>query len=220
MIKILFLEDNKLFNDTLCNFLGKKGYQIQTLLDPCSVLELTYTTRFDLYLFAVNFPYTSGFDLLQELRESGDKTPAIFLTSHTNKASIIKGFSVGADDYMIKPIDLDELLLRIQAILRRQIRSNKIELGRYTLDCNAKRLYCGKELIRDVTTKAIELLLLLIMAKGEVVRTEHIEHHLWHVNEEVSTSSLRVYIAILKKYFPNQIKNIRGVGYRFIGSFS
>ena len=215
MQKILLLEDDKLFNETIEDFLEEEKFQIQTALDPYTALELSYESRFDLYLFDVNLPYESGFNLLQKLRESGDKTPTIFLTSREDKDSMIRGFTVGADDYMKKPIDLDELLLRINAILRRQTRANKIKLGRYTLDCNAKRLY-KKDTLLSVTTKTIELLLLLITAKGEVVRVEEIAQHLWHVNESISIGAIRVYITSLKKYFPENIENIRGVGYRFI----
>jgi len=213
-LKILLLEDDKLFNETVEDFLEEEGFEIQTALDPYSALELSFESRFDLYLFDVNLPYESGFNLLQKLRESGDTTPTIFLTSRDDKASMVEGFDVGADDYMKKPIDLEELLLRIRAILRRQFRSDKVILGDYTLDCNAKRLYYNSKPV-TLTTKAVDLLLLLITAKGEVVRVESISSHLWHVNEDISSGSIRVYIASLKKYFPNNIENIRGVGYRF-----
>ncbi|RUM73712.1 MAG: DNA-binding response regulator [Sulfurovum sp.] len=215
MLKILLLEDDTLFNETIEDFLEEEGFEVQSALDPYSALDFAYEHRFDLYLFDVNLPYESGFNLLQKLRESGDKTPTIFLTSREDKASMIEGFNVGADDYMRKPIDLDELLLRINAILRRQIRSDKIILGEYTLDCHAKRLYSDTQPLA-ITTKAIDLLLLLITAKGEVVRVEEISEHLWHVNEDVSMGAIRVYIATLKKYFPKNIENIRGVGYRFL----
>jgi DNA-binding response OmpR family regulator len=215
MLKILLLEDDKLFNETIEDFLEEEGYQIQTAFDPYSALEISYESRFDLYLFDVNLPYESGFELLEKLRSSGDKTPTIFLTSREDKDSMIKGFMVGADDYMKKPIDLDELLLRIKAILRRQTRGDKIELGECIVDCNAKKVYCRGEVL-TITNKAVELLLLLVLAKGEVVRVEEISEHLWHVSEDASLGAIRVYITTLKKYFPNNIENIRGVGYRFI----
>jgi len=215
MNRVLILEDDKLFNETLEDFLEEEGYEVEVALDPYSALELTYQNRFDLYLFDVNLPYENGFSLLQKLRDSGDMTPTIFLTSRDDKSSMVEGFNMGADDYMKKPIDLDELNLRVKAILRRQTRSNIIEFESYTIDCNAKKLYCKGKLL-SVTTKAIELLLLLIISKGEVVSIEEIENRLWHVNEDVSLGSIRVYITTLKKYFPSNIENIRGVGYRFL----
>ncbi len=212
--KILLLEDDKLFNETIEDFLDEEGYKIKIAYDPYSALELTYKYKFDIYIFDVNLPYESGFSLLKKLRESGDMTPTIFLTSRDDKSSIIEGFNIGADDYMKKPIDLDELLLRIKALLRRQTRQDIINIDDYTIDCNAKKLY-HKGKILSVTTKAIDLLLLLIIAKGEVVSIKDIENKLWHVNEEVSLGAIRVYINTLKKYFPFNIENIRGVGYRF-----
>ncbi|RUM68907.1 MAG: DNA-binding response regulator [Sulfurovum sp.] len=211
-MKILILEDDKLFNETLEDFLEEEGFDVAFALDPYSALELAYEQKFDLYLFDVNLPYETGFSLLKKLRDSGDSTPTIFLTSRDDKNSITEGFNVGADDYMKKPIDLDELLLRIRAILRRKYRSDKITIGEYTIDVMAKKLYHNHKLLK-VTSKAIELLLLLLNAKGEVVQTAQIEEQLWHANEEASLGAIRVYVTKLKKYFPN-IENIRGVGYR------
>ena len=213
--KILLLEDDKLFNETIEDFLDEEGYEVRTALDPYSALEISYLNKFDLYLFDVNLPYESGFNLLKKLRDSGDKTPTIFLTSRDDKLSLIEGFSVGGDDYMKKPIDLDELLLRIRAVLRRQTRGDRIELGGYIIDCNSKKVYLNEKEL-NITNKAVELLLLLVTANGEVVRIEEIEDEIWHVNEDASLGAIRVYINALKRYFPNSIENIRGVGYRFI----
>lgn len=212
-MKILVLEDDKLFNDTLEDFLDEEVFEVVTVLDPYSALDLIYEEKFDLFLFDVNLPYETGFSLLKQLRGAGDLTPTMFLTPRDDKVSLTEGFSVGADDYMKKPIDLDELLLRINALLRRQIRSEKINIGDYTLDTKAKELYLNGEVIK-LGSKTMELFLLLVYAKGEVVSLQTIEEKLWHTNEEVSLGAVRVYITTLKKYFPN-IENIRGVGYRF-----
>jgi len=213
--KILLLEDDKLFNETVEDFLEEEGYVVEVALDPYTALELAFEHSFNLYLFDVNLPYENGFSLLQKLREAGDRTPTIFLTSRSDKASMIEGFTVGADDYMKKPIDLDELALRIRAILRREYGADEIVLGEFRVDCTAKELYRGEEALK-ISNKAIELLLLFLSAKGEVVRHEEIEESLWHTSEEVSLGSVRVYITTLKKYFPRAIKNIRGIGYRFL----
>jgi len=211
-MKILVLEDDKLFNDTLEDFLEEEGFEVTTALDPYSALDRTYEQKFDLYLFDVNLPYETGFSLLKQLRDAGDLTPTMFLTSRDDKISLTKGFDVGADDYMKKPIDLDELLLRINALLRRQTRVEKMNIGKYRLDIRAKELRRDGEVIK-LATKSIDLLLLLIKFKGELVSLQEIESELWHTNEEASTGAVRVYITALKKYFPN-IENIRGVGYR------
>jgi len=215
LVHILLLEDDSLFNETLQDFLEEEGFSLDTALDPYSALEFAYERNYDLYLFDVNLPYESGFDLLKKLRQSGDVTPTIFLTSRDDKASLTQGFEMGADDYMKKPIDLDELLLRIQALLRRQVRKERMTIGEYSLDMVGKTLFHNnKEL--DVTKKAVELLVLLVQADGEVVSSEKIKSRLWAASQNASDGSLRVYITQLKKYFPDAIVNVRGVGYRWL----
>lgn len=211
---ILLLEDDKLFNETLQDFLDEEGYTLSSALDPYSALDLTYEQNFDLYLFDVNLPYESGFDLLKKLRESGDHTPTIFITSRNDKASLRDGFMIGADDYLKKPVDLDELLLRIEAVLRRQVRSQQMTIGDYRLDAKKRKLYQG-DIEINLTKKVIALLLLFVAAQGEMVSAEEIKDRLWATSEESSDGSLRVYITQLKKLFPDAIENIRGVGYRF-----
>lgn len=214
-VKILLLEDDKLFNETLQDFLEEEGFELDHALDPYTALELTYKNIYDLYLFDVNLPYESGFDLLSKLRQSGDTTPTIFLTSREDKASLKEGFETGGDDYMKKPIDLDELLLRISALLRRQTRNEKLTIGEYSLDMLSKTLYRDDEAL-DVTKKAIELLVLLLQSNGEVVSSEEIKNRLWAAGKNASDGSLRVYITQLKKYFSGHIVNVRGIGYKWI----
>ncbi len=214
-IKILLLEDDKLFNETLQDFLEEEDFEVDCALDPYSALELSYETIYDLYLFDVNLPYESGFDLLGKLRQSGDTTPTIFITSRDDKESLTHGFSVGADDYMKKPIDLDELLLRIAALMRRQIRQERIEIGKYTLDVIAKKIFLNNSEV-DITKKAVELLVLLFQANGEVVSSDDIKNRIWAAGQNASDGSLRVYITQLKKYFSKNIVNVRGIGYRWI----
>jgi len=214
-IKILLLEDDKLFNETLQDFLEEEGFALDCALDPYSALELTYKNIYDLYLFDVNLPYESGFDMLSKLRQSGDTTPTIFLTSREDKASLKEGYETGADDYMKKPIDLDELLLRIGALMRRQLRNEKLTIGEFSLDMLSKTLYRNDEAL-DVTKKAIELLVLLLQSKGEVVSSDEIKNRLWAAGKNASDGSLRVYITQLKKYFSDNIVNVRGIGYKWI----
>jgi DNA-binding response OmpR family regulator len=213
-VNILLLEDDKLFNETLQDFLEEEGYNLFCALDPYSALDLAYEKNFDLYLFDVNLPYESGFDLLKKLRDSGDTTPAIFITSRSDKESLRDGFESGADDYLKKPIDLDELLLRIEAILRRLIRSDRVTIGEYTLDIKKGKLYLNNTSI-EIPKKVITLLRLFVSAQGEIVLLDEIKDKLWATGEEASNGSLRVYITQLKKLFPNSIENIRGVGYSF-----
>jgi two-component system, OmpR family, response regulator QseB len=213
-LHILLLEDDKLLNETLQDFLEEEGYHVAFALDPYTALDLSYEQNFDLYLFDVNLPYESGFDLLSKLRQSGDDTPTIFITSRSDKDSLKEGFGVGADDYIKKPIDLDELALRIEALMRRQVRHELITINGYTLDVKSKKLFLDAQPI-ELSKKAIELLILFASSGGLVVSVDTIKRKLWSTSEESSEGSIRVYIAHLKKLFPASIENIRSVGYRF-----
>ncbi len=214
-VKILLLEDDKLFNETLQDFLEEDGFKVFCTLDPYTALELTYKHTFDLYLFDVNLPYESGFDLLEKLRDSGDVTSTIFLTSREDKASLIEGFTAGADDYIRKPVDLDELSIRIKAVVRRQVREELLYIGSYQLNILTKVLYDSTSKQLNISHKAVELLVLLSGANGNLVSTDMIKNRLWSAGKSPSDGSLRVYISQLKKYFPNAIINMRGIGYIF-----
>jgi len=213
LARILIVEDDKLFNETLEDFLEEEGYDVQCVLDPYSAFDLSYENVFDLYLFDVNLPYENGFELLNKLRESGDDTPCIFITSREDKASLKEGFEKGGDDYLQKPVDLDELLLRVQAVLRRQIRKQIITIDKYQFDSLTKTLY-EEDKALELSSKGGELLLVLLEGKGNVVTIERIKERLWSSSEEASDGALRVYVTQLKKYFPTQIHNVRGVGYQ------
>ena len=213
MARILVLEDDKLFNETLEDFLEEEGHTIQCALDPYTALDLTYETVFDLYLFAVNLPYENGFELLEKLRQSGDETPCIFITSRDDKASLKEGFEQGGDDYITKPVDLEELFLRMQAVLRRQVRSEIVQIDRYQFDILTKTLYHNDKTL-ELSSKGGKLLLVLLEGQGRVVPLDQIKERLWSSAEEASDGALRVYITQLKKYFPTQIQNVRGVGYQ------
>jgi len=212
---ILLLEDDRLFNETLQDFLEEEAFEVTAVLDPRTALECTFSQRYDLYLFDVNLPYENGFDLLEKLRESGDTTPTIFLTSRDDKASLTQGFLMGADDYLRKPIDLDELLLRMHAVMRRQVREEMLKIGTYQLNLISKILLDAHGNSLEISPKAIELLILLLEANSEVVSIERIRDRLWAASKTSSDGSLRVYITQIKKYFPQAIQNIRGIGYLF-----
>jgi len=212
--KILLLEDDPLFGETLVDFLEEEGYEITHYLEAKLAIEAIYEQEFDIYLLDVNVPDMNGFDLLCQLRESGDKTPAIYITSARDKEALSKGFHCGADDYMKKPIDLDELALRIGAQLRRMQNSQKIAVGKYHFDKERLVLYDGDSLV-TMPKKQAELLSLLLDNRGEVVTTEEILEELYG-EDNPGTGALRVYINKLKQIFgKDAISNIRGIGYCF-----
>ena len=213
--RLLLLEDDRLFGETLVDFLEGEGYEVVHFLSARPAIDAVYENDgFDLYLLDVNVPDLNGFDLLKQLRESGDTTPAIYITSARDKEALAEGFHSGADDYMKKPIDLDELLLRIEAQLRRRYANEKVEVGQFLFDMQRLVLYEGGEPVQ-IPKKLAELLSLLLRNRGEVVGTEEILRELYG-DDNPGTGVLRVYINKLKQLFGKEsIRNIRGVGYCF-----
>lgn len=216
--KILLLEDNTLLLQTLEDFLSENGFTCTLTKCAKEALSACYEQKFDLYLLDVKLPDISGFDFLKELRDAGDNTPAIFVTSLNDKESLKEGFGLGADDYIKKPFDLEEVLLRINALIARTKGGSdawlKIDKD-YTLNRTRKRLFYHENEL-DLHLKDIELLELLLQNRGKVVTKEMIQERLWSSSEEVNEGSVRVYVNNLKKIFGKElISNIRGIGYRF-----
>jgi DNA-binding response OmpR family regulator len=212
---ILLLEDDRLFAETLTDFLSEEGYAVTMVLDPYTAEEKTFSQRYDLYLFDINLPFESGLELLKKLREGEDRTPTIFLTSREDKGSLLAGFDVGGDDYLRKPIDLDELRVRIEAVLRRREGRRRISLGEYEADVVAKQLYRDGGKV-ELGVRLFDLLMLMVGAHGQAVTMDRIMEELWAPDQEPSYGALRVYITRLKKLFGHRIENVRGVGYRFV----
>lgn len=216
MPNILLLEDDLLLGETLEDLLDEEGYKVHWCKNGQEALDASYYTKFDLYLFDINVPLINGLTLLNELRESDDTTPAIYLTSHQEKSVMLEGFENGADDYMKKPFDTDELLLRVKALLRRtKGKSNEcsgtlcIDRQRHVIYENSKELTLSK--------KEFTLLALFIENSSKTVSKEMIIDALWSSDEGVSDGAIRVYINRLKQELSDaEIQNVRGIGYRLV----
>jgi len=215
--KILLLEDDSLFGESIQDFLEEEGYEIRLCRNGQEALDATYTEKFDLYLLDINVPLIDGLSLLKELRSAEDDTPVIYLTSHTEKDVLLEAYENGADDYLKKPFEIDELALRIKALLRRVKKaSGKLCIGTLCLDEQHKCLFLGdKELL--LSLKEFQLISLLMRHSGGIVTKEMIMDELWSPSESVSEGAIRVYINRLKQEIGSEkIVNIRGMGYRLV----
>ena len=216
MFKILVLEDDILFANTLEDFLTEEGFAVDLAFNGEECLDLNYENKYDLYIFDINVPKVSGLELLKQLKNAGDETPTIFLTSYKDKDTLQQAFLNGCDDYLKKPVDLDELILRIKALLKRNKKQFEIVNINSTLSFNpeTKRVYeNGVDL--NLSTKVSELLELFIENRGLIVTKEMIILKLWSVDEDYSEGSIRVYINHIKKILGKEsILNIKGIGYK------
>lgn len=212
---ILLLEDDPLFALSLIDLLEEEGYSVAHVTNAQAALDITYKRRFELYLLDINVPIMSGTALLKELRLSKDKTPAIFVTSHTDKEKLKEGFLCGGDDYITKPFDNDELLLRIKALLVRTYGDKECQ-GSLCHESDTQRfIFNGQELA--LSKKEYELLLLLFQNADKVVAKEQINDTLWSSSQGVSDGALRVYINRLRELLGEErIQNIRSRGYKLV----
>ena len=216
LIKILLLEDDLLFGETLTDLLEEEEYEVTHVPNGQDALDATFSNKFDIYLLDINVPLIDGVTLLNELRLADDNTPAIFLTSHKDKEMLTKSFQSGADDYLTKPFDNDELLLRIESLLRRTNKNPNKCISLLCHDKLHKRIaYDGEEL--DLSKKEYQLLLVLMQHINKSVPKELILDELWNSSNGGSEGAIRVYINRLKQLLPQmKIENIRGVGYKLV----
>jgi DNA-binding response OmpR family regulator len=215
-IKILLLEDDLLFAETLTDLLEDSNYTITHAPNGQKALDATFNEKFDIYLLDINVPLINGTTLLKELREANDNTPTIFLTSHKDKDMLRNGFLSGADDYITKPFDTDELLLRIEALLRRTKPNKNNCINHLCHDEVHKRILFDNEEV-ELSKKEYELLLLLMKHANNSVPKELILSELWSSSESGSDGAIRVYINRIKQLLPSvEIQNIRGIGYKLV----
>ncbi|MBT8349564.1 MAG: response regulator transcription factor [Sulfurovum sp.] len=214
MKKILLLEDDIVLRETVEDELHEANYTVEVAIHGEAVLDLTLKNRYDLYIFDINVPYIDGVTLLKELRESGDNTPAIFLTSRSEEPDIIRGFQIGCDDYVVKPFSILELKLRIDAILKRTVKKKTICFEDIELDLKNNYLSINSQSV-EVHQKTAELLHFFISHPGQTFSFDDIINNLYH--EKIpSHTVIRVHISHINALFEQRrIINIRGIGYRY-----
>lgn len=215
-IKILLLEDDTLFSETVVDLLEEEGYSVSHFANGQDALNATYESKFDIYLLDINVPTIDGISLLRELRASDDTTPSIFLTSHNDKSMLEKGFLSGCDDYLVKPFDSFELLLRLKALIKRSYVDEPESVGPLSHDKLHKRIHYKDELL-ELSKKEYDLLLLLMKHYENNVPKSLICDELWSSSKGSSDGAIRVYINRLKHLLPEMlIENTRGVGYKLV----
>ncbi|HEC1757414.1 response regulator transcription factor [Campylobacter lari] len=217
--KILLLEDDLSLNEIISDALSDEGFKVSCVYDAQEALEKAYEENFDLWIFDVKVPKGNGFEVLKELRESAKNTPAIFLTSLSMLDDVKQGFSSGCDDYIKKPFDVDELIIRVKNIIKRNFSHQKEDLillstsKNISFDPLNKTLYQDKEII-TLTNKEKELLALLLKKRPHFVSIETIFNEIWSLDEEPVIMSLRVYVKNLRKILGKDlIINQRNIGY-------
>jgi DNA-binding response OmpR family regulator len=204
--KILLLEDDPNLSKTLIKYLKINGYEVDWAKNGEEAINLSYDNSYALYLFDINVPLLSGVDVLTALREAEDFTPTIIISAMIDVATVTKGFIAGADDYVKKPFDPEELLIRIKA--KTAMLKPKITFKEFEIDLQSQKIRYKREVLYLANVQKNLLFSLIQNHPNPVSKNE-----LMLLLEKPTDLALRVNIAKLKKSLNIEIQNIRGVGY-------
>ena len=221
---ILLCEDDESLGMLLRDYLEAKGYDAELCLDGEAGYKTFMKSHYDMCVLDVMMPKKDGFTLAQEIREVNPDVPIIFLTAKNLKEDIFEGFKLGADDYLTKPFSMDELVYRMEAVLRRvkTVRTPMAEqykLGKFIFDTQRQILSIGTEQVK-LTTKESELLSLLCAHANDVLLREVALKSIWIDDNYFNARSMDVYITKLRKHLKGdptiEINNVHGKGYKLI----
>ena len=220
MTQILLVEDDETLSELINEYLSEQGYDVTVCADAKVALDTAYERNFDILILDVKLPKGDGFSLLRELRRLGDDTPAIFTTSLNALQDLEIGYKSGCDDYLKKPYELKELLLRIQILIKRKfshVNDEFIELNDgYKFYPSSKTLRQNGQIV-NLSNKESELLALFLENKNALLSKEAIFEKIWNYGEEPSELSLRVYVKNLRRILgKDAIINRRGDGYIYV----
>ncbi len=217
-MKIMLLEDDIILSEIIEEFLQGLQYSVTTVYDGIAAENLCFSQKFDLLLLDVNVPHVNGFEFLKNLREIGDKTPAIFITSLDGADDLKLGFDSGCDDYIKKPFELSELEIRINNIKRLYNieNSHNIKISDdLVFDKKNFLLYKDNQEVK-IPKKEASILEFFLLNKNKTLTLKELSHNIWSYEDAPTESTIRTYIKNLRKLIGNEyIDNIRGVGYRF-----
>jgi two-component system OmpR family response regulator len=224
-MKILLAEDDPNLGAIIKEYLEAKGYQTHLCLNGEEAFKIFLREKWNLCVFDVMMPVMDGFTLAKEIRNHNKEIPIIFLTAKSMKEDTLEGFKVGGDDYITKPFSMEELLMRIKAILKRTERSDgttaaqEFTIGKYRFNPLLNQLHFNGT-AQKLTSKEVELLKLLCMHKNDTLERNFALRAIWTEDNYFNARSMDVYIARLRKYLHNdpniEIINVHGKGFKLI----
>ena len=221
MIHILVVEDDAKLNQLVCTYLSDCGFETKGCLGAKDAYDEMYNRLYDLIISDIMMPEINGFEFAQTVRQVNKHIPILFMSARDDLPAKQKGFQLGIDDYMVKPVELDELLLRVRALLRRANieMERKVTVGNLTLDADAMTAEVdGEEL--PVTTREFNILYKLLSYPKKTFTRAQLMDEFWGVDSETSLRAVDVYITKLRDKFSVcdgfEIKTVRGLGYKAV----
>lgn len=222
MFKLLLVEDDRELNKTVCSYLNQNGYETVGCLNVREAYDAMYGgTLFDLIISDIMMPEIDGFEFASTVREFHQEIPILFMTARDDFTSKQRGFKAGIDDYMVKPVDLDELLLRIEALLRRAkiATSKKLTIGSLTLDAEEHTAYLSGEEI-PLTVREFNLLYKLLSYPKKTFTRSQLMDEFWEGDTSSGPRTVDVYMTKLRSKFTDcddfEIVTVHGLGYKAV----
>ncbi len=221
MFKILVVEDDKDLNKTVCSFLNHSGYEATGCLNANDAYDALYENVFDLIVSDIMMPGVDGFEFAGNVRKLNEDIPILFMTARDDMASKQRGFRIGVDDYMVKPIDLDELFLRIGALLRRAkiAASRKLQIGEFVMDADEHTAYLKDEEI-SLTNREFDILYKLLSYPKKTFTRLQLMDEFWDADTETAPRAVDVYMTKLRQKLSEctdfEIVTVHGLGYKAV----
>lgn len=221
MIRILVVEDDVKLNQIVCTYLGNSGFDTKGCLNANAAYDEMYNNLYDLIISDIMMPEINGFEFAQTVRKLNKQIPILFMSAKDDLPSKQKGFQLGIDDYMVKPIELDELLLRVRALLRRANieMDRKLVAGNLELDADAMTATLDDEEI-PITTREFNILFKLLSYPKKTFSRAQLMDEFWGIDTETSLRAVDVYVTKLRdKFFTCdgfKIVTVRGLGYKAV----
>ena len=221
MFKILVLEDDTALNQTVCSFLNGSGYEAIGCLNAGDAYDALYENTIDLIVSDIMMPGVDGFEFARNVRDVNRDIPILFMTARDDIASKQRGFRIGVDDYMVKPIDLDELFLRIGALLRRAkiAASRRLEVGNFVMDADEHTAYLGEEEI-PLTSREFSILYKLLSYPKKAFTRQQLMDEFWDADTETAPRAVDVYMTKLRSKLAHcddfELKTVHGLGYKAV----
>ena len=222
MFHILVVEDDRDSRRLMETVLRREGYSVMTAANGCAALEVMDQAHVDLILLDVMMPEMDGYEFAAALREAEVMTPILMVTARQLPEDKKRGFLAGTDDYMTKPVDLEEMLLRVKALLRRSqiINRRKVTVGRLTLDYDTYTMRGEDGIEQELPPKEFQLLFLLLSYPGRIFTRLQLMDEIWGMDSESADNTVNVHIARLRRrleeYPEIDLVSVRGVGYKAV----
>jgi DNA-binding response OmpR family regulator len=223
--KVLYVEDELFLGKIVKESLESRGFEVMMEGDGAKATALFKKSSPDICVLDVMLPNKDGFTIADEIRELDEKVPIIFLTAKTQTEDVVKGFTLGGNDYIRKPFSMEELIVRIQNALKnktggdQKIKADNVTMGKYSFQINRQVLSSGKE-DRKLSFRESELLKLLYQNREKIIDRKDILNLLWGNDSFFNSRNLDVYITKLRSYLKEdpslEIITIKGIGYRFV----